>query len=379
MKMLWVLAGLVGAGTVLGQSEQWLAYQTSSQGRAYQMLQVESNAPPGVALPRLHAHPLFAHWMTPMDASGGRWLCLDRTHPSGLYDRLYIDANGNGRLDDETPVKGRIDFSSAFFPPTPLIFKGSDGPITYHILFRFYQFDNGRSELLASSAGWYEGLVNFGGVKKHIQLIDGNVNGAFNDIAPNFRQSDVIAIDGDNAGQRYLGRMIEVDGKLFRIEVSKDGAFVKVQKAEDVTLGTVRVPSDISEFTAYGENGYFIRKPVNGQFSLPAGQYRMFRWTIQRKDSRSVPWTLSGYNFPDSANFEVSADKAASLEIGEPIRALLTSANTSGRQIAFSLRFQGQQKEPVEMLRNGQRPAGPKLSLVDDRGALAATRSFQFG
>ncbi len=379
MKSIWVLAGLLGAGTVLGQSEQWLAYQTSSEGRAYQMVRLETNAPLGVALPKLHAHPLFARWLTPMDASGGRWLCLDRSHPSGLYDRLYIDANGNGRLDDDAPVKGQIDFSTALFPPKPLIFKGSDGPITYYLLFRFYQFDNGRSELLASSAGWYEGKVNFGGVEKRIQLIDGNVNGAFNDIASNFRQSDWVVVDGDDAGQRYLGSMIEVDGRLFRIEVSKDGACVKVRKAEDVTLGKVRVPSDVSEFTAYGENGYFVRKPVHGQFSLPAGHYRMFRWTIDRKDNRGVPWTLMGYNFPDSANFVVSPDNAPSLEIGEPIRALLAATNTSERQVAFSLRFQGQHNEAVEMLRNRQRPAGPKLSLVDDKGALVATRSFQFG
>ena len=66
--------------------------------------------------------------------------------------------------------------------------------------------------------------------------------------------------------------MLEVDGKFFNIEVARDGAFVKVQPAENVTLGPVRVPENISEFAAFGENGHFVRQPVNGEFTLPAGQ-----------------------------------------------------------------------------------------------------------
>ena len=78
-----------------------------------------------------------------------------------------------------------------------MVFKGEDGPITYHLVFRFYQFDNNAAELLASSGGWYEGMVNFDGVKKHLKLIDGNVNGAFNDMASDPYDSDRVEIEGD--------------------------------------------------------------------------------------------------------------------------------------------------------------------------------------
>src|SRR5208283_4009706 len=125
------------------------------------------------------------------------------------------------------------------------------------------------AELLASPGGWYEGVVNFDGVKKRLKLIDGNVNGTFNDVAPDAYQSDRVQIEGDKTDERFLGRMLEVDAKFFRIEVARDGAFVKVQKVENATLGQVSVPTNISEFTAYGENGHFVRKPANGQFTLP--------------------------------------------------------------------------------------------------------------
>ena len=226
-------------------------------------------------------------------------------------------------LDDKTPLPARLDSYNAYFPPAPVVFKGEDGPITYHLAFRFYQYEKNPAQLLASSAGWYEGVVDFDGVKKRIQLIDGNVNGTFNDVAPDPYDSDRVQIEGDKTGERFLGKMVEVDGKFFQIEAARDGAFVKVQKAENVMLGQVRVPENISEFAAFGENGHFVRKPVNGEFTLPAGQYRIFHWTINRKDEKGAAWTLSGYNFPQTAGFEVAADKTAVLEIGEPVQAVL--------------------------------------------------------
>ena len=316
------------------QSEQWLEYHTGTEGRAYHQMELTTNPPPGIALPKLNASPYFARWLTPMDPAGGRWLCFDRTRKSGPYDRLFIDSNGNGRLDDKTPVQARLDSYSAFFPPAPVVFKGEDGPITYHLMFRFYQYENSARAIAGSRpAAGMKAMVNFDGVKKRIQLIDGNVNGTFNDLAPNPYDSDRVQVDGDKIGERFLGRMLEVDGKFFRIEVARDGAFVKVQKAENVTLGRVRVPENISEFAAFGENGHFVRKPANGEFTLPAGNYRIFRWTINRKDEKGVPWTLSGYSFPDTAAFEVAADKTDALEIGEPVQAVLKADPQPNRQI----------------------------------------------
>lgn len=374
----FILAGMVLAQAAFAQTETWLEYHTGGEGRAFQPMQLTTTAPQGVALPKLNARPYFARWLTPMDPGGGRWVCLDRTRKSGPYDRLYIDSNGNGRLDDKTPLSARLDSNMANFPPAPVVFKGEDGPITYHLLLRFYQYDQGSPMLLASSGGWYEGLVNFDGVKKRIQLIDGNVNGVFNDVAPNPYESDRVQIDGDSTGERFLGQMVEVDGKFFRIEAARDGAFVKVQKAEDVTLGKVRVPEAISEFAAYGVNGHFVRKPVKGQFTLP-GHYRIFHWTIDRKDQQGEAWTLAGHSFPQTAGFDVAADEPAVVEIGEPVRGLLKARQEGDRQIGFDLKFEGRQKESIEMLRGGQRPAGPKLTLASADGTVYPTKTFEFG
>jgi hypothetical protein len=379
MKLKLMLAGILVAASAWAQSEQWLQYHTSNDPRAYHSIQLTTNPPPGVVLPKVNAPPFFARWETPMDPAGGRWMCFDRTRKSGPYDRLFIDNTGNGRLDDKTPVSARLDSNEALFPATPLVFKGEDGPITYHLIFRFYQYENNPAQLLVASGGWYEGTVNFGGVKKHIELLDANVNGTFNDMAADPYASDRVQMDGDNAGERFLGKLLEVDGKFFNIDVARDGAFIKVQKAENVALGPVRVPENISEFIAFGANGYFVRSSTNGEFTLPTGKYRMVRWTINRKDDKGAAWTLSGYSFPDTANFEVAAGKTAVLDIGEPVQAVLKANEQTNRQITFSLNFVGHQKESIQMLRGNQRPAGPKLTLVNADGSVCGTATFEFG
>lgn len=374
------LCGAAIATTALAQKEQWLEYRTSREGHGYQFVQLTTNPPPDVALPKLNGPAWFARWTTPMDPAGGRWLCLDRTKKSGLYDRVYIDANGNGRLDDETPATpNRTDQYTAYFDPVKVVFKGEDGPIAYHLIFRYSKYDGSSSpQLLVSSGGSYGGMVELGGKKRRLELLDGNVNGTFNDVSSEGYGSDQVTIEGDKLGERYLGKMIEVDGQCYRIEVAHDGAFVKLQKAEDLKFGTVRVPEAISKFVAYGENGHFQRQPAKGELALPSGKYRIMEWTINRKDSRGAAWELMGYNFPDSATFQVAEAKPASLAIAEPIRATLDTTEFTN-QIRFNLTFKGRAGESIQIEKGNQRPPGPKMWLASLDGVYRSTNTFEFG
>jgi hypothetical protein len=381
------LAAMAAATTALAQKEQWLDYHVNRDGRGYQLLNLRTNPPPDVKLPKLNSQPYFAQWVTPMDPKG-RWLCLDRTKKAGLYDRLYIDSTGDGRLDDKTPVSvSRLDQYSANFEPARVVFKGEDGPVTYHLIVRFMQYGEGQVNCYASSAGYYAGKVDIGGKRKHLELIDGNVNGTFNDLGLEMGESDCVTIEGDKLGQRYLGKLLEVDGQFYQVEVARDGAFIKLQKAENIELGKVRVPETISEFVAFGPNGHFVRKPAKGEFTLPVGKYRIQDWKISRKDDRGAIWELSAYNFGDAARFQVAADKPASLEVGEPMRAVMQIEEPSDRpgprepsnQRTFSLRFEGRYGETLQILKGGQRPKGPRLTLTSLDGTYRYTNTFEFG
>jgi len=382
-----LVAMMVVAIPALAQKEQWLDYHVSREGRGYRYLMLTTNPPPNVKLPKFNARPYFGQWTTPMDPAG-RWLCLDRTRKSGLYDRVYFDTTGNGRLDDKTPVgTSRSDQYSASFEPVRVVFKGEDGPITYHVNFRFMQYGEGEANLMTSSGGYYAGQVDIGGKKRQIQLIDENVNGTFNDRAADMSECDGVALDGDKLGERRLGKLLEVDGQFYQIEVARDGAFVKLQQAENITLGAVRVPEAISELVAFSENGHFVRKPVKGEFTLPVGQYRIQGWKMDRKDAKGAEWALSASGFNESARFEVTAGKPVSLEVGEPMRAVLQiekpmfgpDARVPTNQLTFNLRFEGHYGESLQIMKGNQRPAGPRLTLTSLDGTYRYTNTFEFG
>jgi hypothetical protein len=378
----WLVLGAMALATsALAQKEQWLQYHSSAEGRGYRGLSLSTNPPPGVPLPRVRAKPWFAHWTTPMDPKG-RWACFDRTRKSGPYDLVYFDSTGDGRLDNKTPVKAkRIDMYYAYFEPVRVLFKGEDGPVTYHLVFQFAKFDSSVREqmhLTVRSGGYYAGLVDLGGRKKRIELVDSDVNGTFNDREPNPDDCDHVVVEGDTAGERFLGKLLEVGNEFYRIEVARDGAFVKLQQADDLTFGRVSVPETISEFVAFGPNGHFVRKPVKGEFTLPAGRYRVYEWTITRKDSKGASWRLAGNDFPNTAQFDVGAGKPSALDIGEPVRAVM-NLKESTNQVAFDLTFKGKLSETISFQRGGQNPPGPRLTLASLEGSYRVTNTFEFG
>ncbi len=376
----WLALSLVGlAATALAQKEQWLEYHTSRNGRGYRWLDLTKQAPTNLVLPKLNGEPYFARWATPMDPAGGRWLCFDRKTKSGPCDRMFIDTKGDGHLDTATPISPfQLDQNSAYFQPAKIVFKGEDGPITYHLVVRFMSYDAGDVRALAESGCYYGGDVDLGGKKRHLEVVDGNVNGTFNDQGTDPNDCDRIAVASDKISERYLGKMIEVDGQVFKVEVARDGAFIKLQKAQDLEFGQVRVPEAITELVAFGENGHFVRKPVKGQFSLPAGKYHVHQWTIDRKDKKGDAWQLQGYGLDESASFEVAAGKPAAVSIAEPVRVVLSASETTN-QVGFNLNFTSTHGESIQVMKGNSRPPGPKLSLVSRDGSYRSTNTFEFG
>ncbi len=371
------LCSLALATTALAQKEQWLEYHTTTDARTYHWLDLTTNPPPNVALPKLNAQPYFARWASPLDPDGGRWASFDRTRKSGPYDRVYFDTTGNGRLDDKTPVSAyRIDQYYAYFDPVRVVFKSPEGPITYHLLFRFMKYEGSQVQLLVSPGGYYAGNVDLAGKKRRLELIDGNVNGTFNDQAADPGDCDRVSVADDKAGERYLGKFLEVDGQLFTIEVARDGAFVKLAKAENVTFAPVHVPETISEFVAFGANGHFVRKPVKAEFKLPVGTYRVHNWRIERKDNKGASWDLRGYS--GDQTFEVATGKTASPAVGEPIYTYLDAQQGTNR-VDFNLSFRGRLGESIQMTKGNQNPPGPKLWLASVDGVFRATNTFEFG
>lgn len=377
-----VLTALLGAAqvtSVFSQSEQWLDYKVSDSLNTYLWIDISTNPPANVPLPKtLGKKPYFGRWITPMDTNGCRWICLDQAQKGGFYNRLYIDSNGNGRLDDKKPITASRTDYSVTYDPIRLTLKGADGPITYHLKLVVYSYSDDDTRLLASSAGFYVGKVDFGGKKYQIQLIDENVNGVFNDNNPTVG-ADKIIVKTTRDEDVFLGRFVEIEKHYYHIEPARDGAFVKTKVANDAVEGTVSVPESITSLTIVGEMGEFNRTPVNGKFKIPVGNYKVNEWTIARKDSQGAKWEMTGARPNDSGIFTLTADKPAFVQIGEPIRASLQADQSNGRSIRFNILFRGSHGEFIYFSKNDRSPKGPKLLLCDAQGAILHTNTFEFG
>ena len=363
------------------QDEQWLQYH--SEREAQQIIGGMSSSrtvipdkPQDVKLPEFKTkQQFFIEWPTPMVKSGRLWIALDRTSEQGKWDRLFIDSNGNGHLDDEDAVTAyRTEQYYTYFGPVKIVFEGEDGPISYHLNFRFYDYNEQNRRLYIYSGGWYEGEVTVAGEKKYCVLIDYNVNGAFDDKSLQARDSDRIRIGkkGDqNTG--FVGNYIEVDDVLYRTEIARDGAFVKISSANDVKFGNIRVPAAITEFAAGGENGLFTREVKEGLARLPVGTYRIDHWEIDRKDEKGKSWTMRGSSFGERGNLEITEEVETALEIGEPVTANL-QVQLNGENYEFSKSLQGAMGEYVSLTSGGQDVSNLwKMKASNKDGTFAKT------
>lgn len=344
------------------QEEQWLQYHSEREAHRImpEMGSVSQGAstekPPGVNLPEFKTEkPLFVWWSTPMVDSNGLWIAVDRTSEAGKPDRLYIDSNGNGHLDDETVVKAyQTDDDYTFFGPVKVVFAGEDGPVTYHLNFRYFDYNAQNQRLTIYAGGWYEGEIVVGGQKQHCVLIDHNANGTFNDKSSQSPQSDRIQVGKKGTRDTvWVGNYLEIDEVFYTTEIAQDGAFIKLTKAEDLRFGTLRVPETITTLTIGGENGMFVIEPEQGAGKLLVGEYCVDNWQIDRKDKKGKNWTLQGRFYNNQGRFGITEGTETSLEIGEPVTTAL-SARLNGENYEFSKSLRGAQGEYLTLSSGGR-------------------------
>lgn len=345
--------------TTGARDEQWLQYHHEREAdrilgdmTSARMISASRPSEEAQLSQAKSAEPYYTKWSTPMVESGFLWMAVDRASENGPWDQLYIDANANGRLEDETAVAAhRTSGSYTYFGPVKVVFEVEDGPVSYHLNFRIYRRDDRIQQVYAYSGGWYEGEITIDGQKQYCMLIDYNANGIFNDTSPDPSGCDRIRIGKKGTRKTgYVGKYIEVDESLYQLDIACDGAFVKLAKAEDVKFGNVRLPETITEFSAGGENGLFTRKPDKGLASLPVGKYRVNTWSIERKDDKGIKWQLQGRYFNQGGDFDVAEGTETSLKIGEPVRAGL-DVTQNGNNVKFSKAVRGSLGEYITLIR----------------------------
>jgi hypothetical protein len=344
-------------------------------------LELISEPPQGLALPDFKSQkPLFAKWASPLAESGYLWIALDRTGRDGPYDRLFIDSNGNGRLNDETAEAARSTGTTwARFGPVKVAFAAKEQPVTCHLNFHFTG-GNESPHLSVISGGWYEGTVTIGRKEKRYVLLDQNANGTFNDRSIDFKDCDLIQIAEEGKPDICLvGDFIGVDATLYRLEVARDGVEMNLSPAQGIRFGTVKQQQEMTELVAGGENGMLTLNLKKGRGKLPVGKYRVYQWVIERKDGTGDQWSLKGWSMGNPDVFEISPGSRASLALGEPILSGVDVRKTESGEYTIAHRFRGRSGEQIQLSKNGAGLRPPSIAIRNADGSYDRTFTFEFG
>jgi len=422
--MTWMCM-LITATAAQAQEAQRLQYGTDGQLErslgvyAEVRVRAEPSPPEGLAVPTFTgARPLFAKWMTPRVPAGHLWLALDQSAKDGVYDRLYVDTNADGRLADETPVAAEVPApvaaaavrvaeaaprvaepapaapeaaapprvrlavqnQTARFAPVKVLLPGKDGPTAYHLNITFRSrvrqvitWTRGvpdrevlLEELWLTPGCWHEGTVTVGGNTYTCRLADANVNGTFDDVSADDGQADFILIDGDDMMPlvRTAGRYIQIGGALYHPHPARDGAAISFTPAQNVPMGTLRLDVPQAQITVGGENGLLCLVATEGKVSAPAGKHRLAMWRIEKADDSGAAWRAEGCVIPnESSVLEVGEGKETPLAIGEPFTCKGTdTAQDRGTHI-LGLRLCGRLDEPVYLYRDREQAAPPQVRI----------------
>jgi hypothetical protein len=382
---IWGLGAILIASQAHAQDEQWLRYNywqdAYRSGASMRQINLKTEKPAGVELPDFNdSSPMFGEWISPLAKNGKVYIALDRSDKKKSYDRLYIDSDGDGSLKNEKPVKASSpEEYYNYFGPVKVMLQGEDGPTAYHLNFMFYKQDASRPQLYVMSGCWYEGTITIGTEKKRCVLTDTGANGTFNDTSKSYYGADRITIGEEpNEVTAIAGKFLQFGDKIYRLEVARDGAYIKISPADDVALGEIKLPDDIKEFIAAGENGSFKILPAKGLGKLPEGHYQIHQWVIEKTDDKTGKWKATGDDFRESGDFEVKKESTAYLAVGEPFTSHLEMQDKRGKY-TFNLSLTGHLGERISILKGNQRGPSPKLRIVSKDGTFNRSYNFEYG
>jgi len=398
-------------GRALAQQEQWLGYRSASAAREYvgstsgQVLIARNNPPDGVGLPKFTGEKaLFALWKIdivkltgPAARDKGLWLALDSSRKAGQYDTLYIDANGNGSLADEKPIRAehvggewqnvKETIFYANFGPVRLALDGGDGTITYHAGFHYQRDGSGPHKIYVSGNCWYEGVVTIAGRKFMCSVIDSNANWRFGERSANKDQCDRYMLQPFLAGMGPqeladvssvpMGRYVLVEGKYYTMDVAPDGTAVTFTPAK-VSAGRIMPGQGVSSLKVTGPAGTFDLDVRNGFVEVPEGEYTLEVYKVARKDEKGNNWCANGCADPGAKPIVVRPGSETKLDVGEPFVWSMSASPAGQGLYALSQALRTKRGASVVLICNGQLlPAKVRITNAD--GTYDRTFSMEYG
>jgi hypothetical protein len=314
---------------------------------------------------------------------------------SGDKPVLYADVDRTGDFSKATVIAGKRDESCTWFEPVTLTV--SDGR---KVRVRFMSHSNKSVEPLgclhAVPAGYRTGKVKLGEKVYAVALIDGNLNGLYNDplVGPYQGENmDALAVDRNSDGKfdgfnpdkpapewSPLAKGLAADGKFYTVTVAADGSQIEIAAAQP-KYGNLDLGPHQVNLTAFSDFGLLRIEAKGRAASIPAGRYSTVSGGLVANDGKD-DWRLQlGRESGPAAAFTVSADETLSLPLGPPF---VPSAKVtqSEREVTIEYVLQGRSGETYDarsVLKGSTRLQPPRLEVTDSSGKIIYTAAFEFG
>ena len=122
-------------------------------------------------------------------------------------------------------------------------------------------------------------------------------------------------------GRRAVGNYLEVDGKLYQVEIARDGACVSLRRPRTCPSPHPRCRQHHDPYRQRRKR-LFHPQAEKGLVKLPVGEYRVNSWTIARKDDGGAKWEVKGDCRRAAGGFTVPRTRR-NLPFGEPIYSMV--------------------------------------------------------
>lgn len=349
------------------------------------------------------------------------------------YSRMLIDCNGNGDLNDDPPIDGKIqernnpgnNYYYIEYPSVDMKIKIDGALVSYCITPYFAAKLKRDDDSLGEPYGFsfsvyctYTGTFKIDKSQYSIRLVDVNGNGRFNDPPkfmnnPNFTKhygitprGDVIFISNGNKvdyfDNQYLGDLLFIKDKLYDVKVDLAGGkmiLTEVKKG----LSKLKLPVTPEYFSIYTvDGGHFLTayQPSGNIVNVPVGNYKLMGYQILRKDEQGDLWCIDAVSTAESQAFSVSAQGMATLNFGEPFTPSVflpygfnTQSNLNNIPLIFNIEGKGKEviinmnrrqgaatKIPLSKKRGYEnRPQEPTYTIIKPDGEIISQGAFEYG
>ena len=340
----------------------------------------------------------------PKAAAGSRGFFLLRigdqsrwaAYVPGERPQLLVDTDGDGDLSDETPLPDKASGNTADFGTVSVTLK--DGATSTVRLQGMGQKAGAPPRYLLLAPGDCRmGTVTLAGQSYAVALVDGNMNGRYNDAFDgtlNYRNLDGLGIDLNGDGTfapphgvegpfevTPLGTRVRVGEVFYHVTPAADGSSVTLEAVEP-GVGTLDLGAPGATLLAYSDYGISpATAGPDGTVRLSAGRYAVLRLTLSKADPSDVVWQLT-MTQPSASleSLEIRKGHTHRIPVGPPLVAEV-DVQQSERLARLNLMLRGAAGERyVPGVRKGQRRTPPpSFEILGDDDKTLHTGKFEYG